>query len=72
MQAVIVFRRLYKVPEFRWNRHLVMDGSGLADLRRKGTLTDRKKAKSPPLNTIHRKSVLNQRLDSRTVVAESK
>jgi hypothetical protein len=69
---VIVFRPLYKVPVVHWSRHLAMDGSALADPRRKSTLTDRKEVQSLPLKIVHVELNLNRRLYSCTIVVESK
>jgi hypothetical protein len=58
MQAVLIFRRLYKVPEVHLNRHLVMEGSALADEIGKSTLTNRKEVNPLHLNHFHRESTL--------------
>jgi hypothetical protein len=71
MLALIVSRLLYRAPEVRWNRHLTIDGSALADIIRKSTLTNRKEAHPHPLSILHRKSTPNRPLYWRTVVVES-
>jgi hypothetical protein len=71
MQALIVSRPSCKVQEVHWNRHLAMDGSALADLRRKNTLTDRKEVHAAPFNTLHGEFTLNRHLCSCADVVES-
>ena len=57
MQAVLISRRLYKVPEVRWNRHLEVDGSALANEIRKSPLTNRKKINPLHLNCFDSESI---------------